>query len=178
MLKNTSSSYGLITRLFHWLISIMIIALLIVGFTMTSMETSANKWELYSMHKATGVIVLSLVSLRFLWRLANIQLDLPADLPSWQKLASRITHYLLYVFMFLMPISGVLMSILGGHEVNVFNLFTIPATAEKNVDLARFFWNIHGISAFTFAGLIGLHISAGLYHHFIRKDNILSRMIK
>ena len=100
MLRNSSSSYGLVSKLFHWCVSLIIIGLLIVGFTMTSMEPSADKWELYSMHKATGVVVLSLVSLRFLWRLINVKLDLPADLPSWQKLASRVTHYLLYVFMF------------------------------------------------------------------------------
>ncbi|MFK7968680.1 MAG: cytochrome b [Rickettsiaceae bacterium] len=177
MLKNTSSSYGLVSKLFHWFMSLIIISLLIVGFTMTSMESSDNKWELYFMHKATGVVVLSLVILRLLWRLINIQLDLPADLPSWQKLASRVTHYLLYIFMFLMPVSGVLMSILGGHEVNVFGLFTVPAATEKNTSLAHFFHDLHGISAFAFAGLIVLHISAGLYHHFIRKDSILKRMI-
>lgn len=79
--------------------------------------------------------------------------------------------------MFLMPISGVLMSILGGHEVNIFGLFTIPAAEEKNTSLAGFFYNLHGISAFSFVGLIALHIAAGLYHHFILKDNILKRMI-
>ena len=106
MLKNTSSSYGLISKIFHWCMSLLIISMLIVGFTMTSMENSPDKWELYSMHKATGIVVLSLVSLRFLWRLSNARLDLPIDLPLWQKVASRATHYLLYVFMFLMPISG------------------------------------------------------------------------
>lgn len=177
MLKNTSSSYGIVTILFHWCIGIAIIGLLIVGFIMTSMESSVNKWELYSTHKALGVTVLLFVVLRFLWRLINIELGLPADLPSWQKTASKITHYLLYVFMFLMPVSGVLMSRFGGHEVNVFNLFVIPPL-EKNPDLAGFFNNLHGVSAVVFASLIGMHISAGLYHHFIRKDNILLRMIK
>ncbi|MCP5363258.1 MAG: cytochrome b [Rickettsiaceae bacterium] len=177
MLKNTVSSYGLISKLFHWLIGIAIIGLLVIGFTMVSILPSTDKWQLYAMHKATGVVVLFFVLLRFLWRFINIKLELPADLPLWQKLASKITHYLLYIFMFLMPVSGILMSRFGGHEINVFNLFIIPPL-EKNIILARFFNNLHEVSAFLFAALIGLHISAGLYHHFIRKDNILSRMIK
>ena len=123
MLKNTLSSYGLITKLFHWFIGIAIVGLLVIGFIMVSMLPSADKWQLYSMHKATGVLVLFLVSLRVLWRLVNVKLELPADLPLWQKLASKITHYLLYIFMFLMPVSGILMSRFGGHEINVFNLF-------------------------------------------------------
>lgn len=177
MLKNTVSSYGLISKLFHWLIGIAIIGLLVIGFTMVSILPSTDKWQLYAMHKATGVVVLFFVLLRFLWRFINIKLELPADLPLWQKLASKITHHLLYIFMFLMPVSGILMSRFGGHEINVFNLFIIPPL-EKNITLARFFNNLHEVSAFLFAALIGLHISAGLYHHFIRKDNILSRMIK
>ena len=85
MLKNTLSSYGLITKLFHWFIGIAIVGLLVIGFIMVSMLPSADKWQLYSMHKATGVLVLFLVSLRVLWRLINVKLELPADLPLWQK---------------------------------------------------------------------------------------------
>jgi len=177
MLKNTSQTYGLLTKLFHWIISITIIIMLIVGFIMTSMAPSDDKWQLYGMHEAVGAIVLSLVVLRFLWRVINIGPLLPQDLPNWQKLASTVTHYLLYGFMFLMPISGILMARFGGHELNVFNLFTLPAY-EKNTHLSGFFHNIHVNSALAFSALIALHISAGLYHHFIRKDNVLIRMIK
>ena len=105
MLKNTLSSYGLIAKLFHWLIGIAIIGLLVIGFIMVSMLPSADKWQLYAMHKAIGVVVLFFVLLRLLWRFINVKLELPADLPLWQKLASKITHYLLYIFMFLMPVS-------------------------------------------------------------------------
>jgi len=177
MLKNTLSSYGLIAKLFHWLIGIAIIGLLVIGFIMVSMLPSADKWQLYAMHKAIGVVVLFFVLLRLLWRFISVKLELPADLPLWQKLASKITHYLLYIFMFLMPVSGILMSRFGGHEINVFNLFVIPPLA-KDIVLASFFNSLHEVTAFLFAALIGLHISAGLYHHFVRKDNILMRMIK
>ena len=151
--------------------------MIIVGFTMTSMEPSDDKWKIYDLHKATGVVVLTLVFFRFFWRLINAKVDLPADLPCWQKLASKITHYLLYVFMFLMPISGLLMSRFGGHEVNVFDLFTLAAF-EKNIPVATFFHTTHEFSAWGLSGLIGLHICAGLYHHFIRKDNVFMRMIR
>lgn len=177
MLKNTSSSYGLITRLFHWLISVAMITMIIVGFTMTSMAPSDDKWQLYGLHKASGVLVLALVFFRLLWRIINATVDLPSDLPGWQKLASNLTHYLLYMFMFLMPISGLLMASLGGHDINVFDLFTVSAFV-KNIPVATFFHSIHVISAWGFSGLIALHICAGLYHHFIRRDNILVRMVR
>ena len=64
MLQNTLSSYGLITKLFYWFIGIAIVGLLVIDFIMLSMLPSADKWQLYSMHKATAVLVLFLVSLR------------------------------------------------------------------------------------------------------------------
>jgi cytochrome b561 len=177
MIKNTSDSYGLVAKVFHWLISLIIICLLTVGFTMTSMDPSDEKWQLYSGHKATGVIVLSLVILRFLWRLINTEVLLPASLPSWQKAAARATHYMLYFFMFMMPISGVMMCRFGGNDIDVFGMFTIHAL-EKNPDTAKLFWQFHTWAAIGFVALIALHILAGLYHHFIRKDRVLIRMIK
>ncbi len=99
------------------------------------------------------------------------------ELPLFVKFCSRVTHYLQYVFMLLMPISGVLMSILSGKEIPVFGIFTVPAL-EKNTQLAGIFYQIHVIAIWFFIALIIFHISAALYHHFIRKDQVLTRMIK
>ena len=91
----------MITKLFHWFIGIAIVGLLVIGFIMVSRLPSVDKWQLYSMHKATGVLVLFLVSLRVLWRWINVKLELPADLPLWQKLASKFTHSLaVYIYVF------------------------------------------------------------------------------
>jgi cytochrome b561 len=79
--------------------------------------------------------------------------------------------------MFLMPVTGFFMSRFGGFPINVFNLFTIQPY-EKNLELARFLSEIHTITAFAFCGLIGLHIFAALYHHFVLKDNLLTRIIR
>lgn len=176
-IKNTQTSYGFVAKLFHWFIAIAIIGLLIVGFNMSSMEASNQKWQLYFLHKSLGVTILILVVLRLTWRLTNTQPDLPFDLPLWQKAASKITHYLLYLLMLVMPLSGIMMSRYGGYEINVFNLFIIPPFAEKKPELGKLFYEIHEISAFILSGLICVHILAGLYHHFIRKDYVLSRML-
>lgn len=177
MLKNTEESYGLVARIFHWLVGLMIIIVIIVGYTMADMEPSDQKWALYNGHKATGVVILMLVSMRFLWKLSNKTTLLPADIPAWQKLAAKTTYFILYVLMFLMPISGLLMSLLSGHPVDVYGLFTIDKLAE-NKPLAMQFHSIHVFSSFILTAFVVLHISAAWYHHLIRKDNVLMRMIK
>jgi len=178
MLKNTKSQYGLVARFFHWSMSPMMIGMLILGFVMTSLERSDFKFELYYWHKATGVFVLLLAFLRLLWRFMNTSLELPSSLPAWQKIASKITHFLLYASMFFMPCSGILMASLSGRDINVFNLFIIPAFFEKNLELASLCSDLHTVCAFTLCGLISLHIFAALYHHFVLKDNLLTRIIR
>jgi cytochrome b561 len=178
MLKNTENSYGSITKIFHWIIGFSIIGLIAVGFTMSSMDPSPEKFELYGMHKAFGVTVLLLVTLRILWRFVNVTVHSAKGVPTILQLAAKAGHLFLYIFMLMMPISGVLMSRFGGYPVSVFNLFTIPAAPEKNAKLAGLFHSIHEIAALGFAILILVHILAALYHHYIRKDTTLTRMMK
>jgi len=177
MLKNTENSYGLIARILHWVISFSIIGLICVGFFMSSMESSPEKFELYGMHKAFGVIVLSLIVFRIIWRLCDNVVLPPSGLPQMIRLAAKSGHFLLYVFMLIMPISGIMMSRFGGHDIPVFGLFVIPAF-EKKGELATIFHTIHVTAIWGFIAVIIMHIGAAFYHHFIRKDNVLMRMIK
>ena len=177
MLKNTEDSYGFVTRFFHWVIAIAIISLITVGFTMSSMDPSPEKAELYGMHKASGVMVFMLIILRLLWKFSNKAVNPPKDLPNILKLAAKSGHFLLYVFMFSMPISGILMTCFSGYDVSVFGLFVIPA-AEKDPAIAGIFYQIHTIGIWAFMAVIILHVGGALYHHFIRRDNVLIRMIK
>ena len=175
MLKNIENSYGLVAKLFHWLVGLMIIIMLIVGFTMVNMEDSAQKWQIYPLHKATGMAVLFLVSLRLLWRLINVSVLQLNDLPQWQKKAANLNINLLYIFMFIMPLSGFLMSTLSGRDIDIYGLFKIPFFMQDKA-LANIFNNIHDYSAFILVALIILHIMVSIYHHFIRKDNVFRRM--
>ncbi len=178
MLKNTENSYGSITKILHWIIGLFIICLIAVGFTMSSMDPSPEKFELYGMHKAFGVIVLCLVAIRILWRITNATVQAADGIPPILQLAAKAGHLFLYIFMLVMPISGVLMSRFGGYPISVFEIFTIPAASEKSPELAKLFHATHGYAAWGFVILISAHILAALYHHFIRKDNTLVRMIK
>ncbi|OZB17968.1 MAG: hypothetical protein B7X53_04805 [Hyphomonas sp. 34-62-18] len=75
-----------------------------------------------------------------------------------------------------MPLSGVLMSLLGGRPINFFDLFLIPPIAE-NKEAAGLLRQVHGYVAYALAGLIGLHILAALKHAVIDRDGTLARML-
>jgi cytochrome b561 len=174
--KNTRARFGWVAKILHWLIAVIIIGLLTVGIIMTDMP-APQKFELYGLHKATGIVVLALVILRILWRAINVQPRLPADLPRWQKMASFTSHLLLYLLMLLMPLSGWLMSSAGGYPVTLYGLYTMPNLVGKDADLGKLGHELHEIGMIMLIVLIVVHVAAALQHHFIRKDNVLKRML-
>lgn len=176
MQKNTLNSYAPLTRWIHWTMGVIIITLLTVGFIMTDMQDGDLKWTVYGVHKAVGLIVLATIGFRIIWRFMNPEPELPKALPRWQKLASRINIRLLYVLMVVMPVSGFSMSYLGGYPIGFFGLFTIPPYGPK-LEIAKGLAEIHETSGLILAYLVGLHVAAGLYHHLVRKDNVLLRML-
>src|SRR5947209_1518361 len=105
MLKNTENSYGLISRIFHWVMSILIIVMLCVGFIMVNIEPNEQKWQIYNAHKATGLVILLLIFLRTIWAILNIKVQVPLDILEWQRKSANLNHKLFYYLMFIMPLS-------------------------------------------------------------------------
>ena len=176
-LKNTSNSYGSLAIALHWLMAVMIIALIFVGFTMGDMPDGAEKWEIYDMHKATGLVILTLALFRWYWMLSNAKPNPVEGLSKAEIGISHATKWILMLAMLAMPIAGIVMSLAGGHAINFYGLFTIDGFAEKNEALSHFAHEAHEMGAIVIALVIILHLLAALKHHFIKKDNTLNRML-
>ena len=175
--RNTSLAYGIVARGFHWLMALMIIGMLCVGFYMDGLPMSPDKLRFYGLHKATGVLILALVSLRLLWRAANPVPALPSDMPVWQRWGAHLSHYGLYGLMFAMPLIGWTMSSAAGIPVSVFGWFSLPHLIGPSKELVDLTKALHFYGALALIALISAHAGAALYHHFIRKDTILKRML-
>lgn len=176
MFQKKPTTYDQGMRFFHWGMAFIILGLLVVGFIMGDLPPSAGKKALYQLHKAFGVLILVLFPLRLVWRLFKGAPGFPKGFPRWDLFLASISVFLMYVFMLGMPLSGFLMSTFGGHPIEFFGLATIPAFADAH-PLGKIGYKFHGILAYPFVALIILHIGAALYHHFIRKDIILKRML-
>lgn len=168
--------YNLPAKLFHWLMAVLIIGLLCVGIYMADLPVGLDKLQLYGWHKSFGIIVLSLATLRLGWRVVSAVPPLPADLPGVLKLAARASHFVLYICMFAMPLSGWAMSNAAGFPVSVFGWFTLPDIAPPDKDLRNFYGSVHEWVGYGLIGLIALHAGAALWHHFVRKDGVLMSM--
>jgi len=176
VLKNTETTYGAVAKGFHWLLFLLLTIAVIVGNLLDEIPKGPTKFEVTAMHKSLGVLILALVLLRLLWRLVSVRPQDPVGTPPLQNKLAHAVHWLLYLVMFLQPITGILMSQAAGHPVSVFGLFQLPTLLAKNEDLATIFDGAHVTIWVVLVVLVIGHSAAALYHHYVMKDDVLRRM--
>ncbi|MCU0730041.1 MAG: cytochrome b [Hyphomonas sp.] len=177
MTDKTEGTYGSTSRLNHWIGAILFASLLIVGFILSyDLLPDEQAGEVRNLHKATGTLMLLFAIWRVTWRIGQGFPAPASDRAGWELTLSKAVHGAMLLTLIVMPLSGVLMSLLGGRPIDMYGLFTIPPVAEMK-DLARSFRAVHGYAAWTLAILIGLHIAGALKHSVIDKDSTLRRML-
>jgi cytochrome b561 len=161
----------------HWVMAILLIGLMVLGVYMQDLALSPTKLRLYSWHKWAGVTALVLLLVRLVWRITHHPPALPSAMPSWQALIARTTHFLLYLLMLAIPVSGWLMSSAKGFQTVYFGVLPLPDLLDKNAVLGDALQGLHMVLNFTFAALLVVHAGAALKHHFLDRSDILTRML-
>jgi cytochrome b561 len=181
MITNSADHYGLVSRFLHWVMAVLILAMIGIGAYMTDLaKEEPLRAQLYSMHKAVGVTLLGLAMIRILWVLVSRPPVMPAALQRWEVVLAKSTVGLLYLLMLATPIAGYLMTNTGGKPISYFGLFELPALMGENHDLHEALEEVHEILAFTILALVTLHFAGALKHRFFDKDpnaDVLKRML-
>ena len=131
----------------------------------------------YNIHKTNGIVIFLLALVRLGWRWSHPVPLLPADMPEWQAKLARTTHALLYLVLFLMPITGFLYTAMGGFPVPFFMLYDLARFVPVNKPVAEVFKYAHLTLQFVLYLTVLLHVAGALYHHNVRKDGVLRRML-
>jgi len=179
-LRNTSSNWGTIAKAFHWLIALLIITNLGLGYWAEGLAVSPTKVEAFYWHKSIGLTVLWLALLRLLWRFTNPSPRLPSDMSGWERALAHTSHVLLYVLMIAMPLSGWVIHSAANFPLDLYGVFPvpdiIPASADESAvgDLAK---AAHYWMFITICGLLALHVLGALKHHIVNRDTVLRRML-
>ncbi|OEZ99770.1 cytochrome b [Duganella sp. HH101] len=170
--------YTKTAMLLHWLTALLIIAAFFLGLTMVDIHgITPTKLKYYSWHKWLGVTVLGVAAIRLLWRSANRPPPALASIPDWQHKVADGMHYLLYFFIFAVPVSGYLYSYAAGVPVVYLGLFQLPALIEPNAELKPILKTVHYVLTMTMAAAVVAHALAALKHHFVDRDATLKRML-
>lgn len=172
--------YSPTARFFHWLTVIIVAVQIPVGFYMvargaaTNFDAATN--TLYSGHKLLGFALLWLVVLRLLYRLLR---GAPPDEPTlewWQKAGAHMTHWGLYALLIAVPLLGWL-GVSHYGALGTFGGWSLPAIAVQNQERAEIVFLLHFWGVVLMLAAIAAHVGAALFHHFIRGDGVLRRML-
>lgn len=169
--------YTATAKTLHWLIALLILGLLPLGLYMADLPLSPLKLKLYSYHKWAGMTALALVALRILWRIGHQPPPLPSTQAPWQRSAAHLGHFLLYVLMLAVPLSGWLMTSAKGFPVVWFGVLQLPDLVAKDKELGDLLELVHSSLNYALMALIAIHILAALKHQWIDRDGTLTRML-
>lgn len=181
MRMKSRQAYSTAARHFHW----WVVAAIAIQFPLAIAMTIRGGWldiwdvltnSMYSAHKLLGVIIFFLVVFRLGYRLTHGAPDTEPSLRPWQRILSHATHWTIYVLLLCVPVVG-WFGVQLYPALDVFGLFSLPAIVAPDNARSSQVLQVHAIIAFVLLFLVAMHMSAALYHHFIRKDGVLKRMI-
>jgi cytochrome b561 len=177
MPEGATQSYTLTARILHWVIAVLVLTMIPVGIAMANADFGAWQNTLYDLHRSTGAVVLVLMLGRLFWRLTHPAPPLPADIPAIQQFAAHATHWALYGLLITQAFVGWIATSAYRAPIRIFWLFELPPIWREDKAFSEAMFLVHRNIGIAIALLLCAHIGAALYHHFIRKDGVLMRMV-
>ncbi len=168
--------YDLTAQALHWATAVAIIGAFVLIQVLDGMPKGPERSAMMGLHKSLGVLALALVVARAAWRHVSAPPSSPA-MPAWMEAASRWAHVALYALMLLVPLAGMVMSWSAGRPVAVFGLFTLPDLLPPNPAVKDAAGEVHEVLGNLILILAGLHAGAALFHQYVLKDGVLTRML-
>ena len=176
-LKNTDH-WGATSQLLHWTIAVLILSIGAVGLVKGELPRSPKWFWVYTLHKSLGLTVLALVLVRIAWRLYAGAPPPVAGTPRWQSRLASLTHGAIYMLILAMPLSGWLYDSASGlRPFRWFGLAEVPKLSPPHEALADAMHETHELLFWVLIALVIGHAGAALYHHFVRRDATLARML-
>ena len=163
-------------RAMHWTTVALLLGAYCAVWAIGAAATGAEAAWLTMLHRSFGVATLTLTLLRLVWRQCTVVPPLPADLPLLQRLAARANVAALYGSLVSQPLLGLAGSMMHGDRVSVLGV-VLPDVLPVARPLARAIFQVHGWIALLLLAAIGVHAAAALFHHFVRRDEVLSGML-
>ena len=170
-------AYTITARILHWVTAVLILSTIPLGLIIANDWGGSLQDFLYDLHRSIGALIIPLILLRLIYRWTNPPLPLPGDIPAIQQFAAHATHWCLYALLLVQPLVGWIATSAFRAPITVFGWFELPPIWPENRVLSEQMFSIHGLIGMVIAGLLAVHIGGALFHHLVRKDGVLMRMI-
>jgi cytochrome b561 len=173
-ISENAPGYTGTAKALHWTIVALLIVQFVLAWTMPEIRRDTKPETLINLHLSFGALILLAAIIRMAWRATHTEPPPEDGLPPWQLQSARVMHGLLFV----LPILGWINASWRGFPATVFGLFELPKLVATRAPGFGWTGDVHGLLAnYLMLTLVGLHVAAGLYHYFIRRDRVLQRML-
>lgn len=174
-MKQDVISYNLTLRVIHWLSAFVVISMFAVGLWMVDLNYYSSWYQTApTWHKSIGILLAALTIFRVIWKAITTSPSIEGK--AFEIKAAKAAHHLLYFLLFVLFVSGYLISTSDGRGIDVFTWFTVPSLGELFANQSDIAGRIHYYTALILIALVSVHSLAALKHHFIDKDNTLRKM--
>jgi cytochrome b561 len=174
---SATGKYRLPAIAMHWLLAVLILFLLGLGWYMVGIPRGTPARAFYfNLHKSLGLTAAVITALQIVWHLTHAVPPLPTSMPAWEIKVSLSAHKLLYALMVLVPLFGYVSSSFSKFGVHLFGL-ALPHWGWEDKALRDIFVTAHSATALVLVVLLGVHVAAALKHWLIDRDQVLQRML-
>lgn len=171
--------YPAALRALHWLMALLVLAVyLLIEQRGLFPRGSGGRAAMMQGHFWVGLLILLLALWRLALRTRSTTPPITPALPAWQAVPSKLLHLALYAFLVAMPLLGLATAWSDGKVLEIpFTGVAVPALLPENESLAHTLEELHETIGELFYWVIGAHVLAALWHHLVRRDDTLRRML-
>jgi len=166
--------FALQSRILHWLMAVMLLAMLFIGVTMVA--SLGNYHRLIAIHRPLGIMILILAIIRLINRKFTTLPPFPPTMSPRERRVAELSERLLYTLMISLPLIGWGMLSAGHYPVVMFGPVHLPPILPASPTLYALLRKTHTVLAYLlFVTFLG-HLSTVLFHTFVLRDKLLDRM--
>lgn len=180
IIRSAPRRYDTVSVFLHWSIALGIIVIAILELTRGELfaKGSVMREGLKAFHEPAGTVIFALVLVRLFWRSLHVPPELPETMVPWERLGAKLMHILLYALMVAIPLVGIATTFARGRPID-FGLFQIPNPLNGSIGRsgARTLKELHEFLGQAVLAVAFLHAAAALWHHYVRRDDVLTRML-
>ena len=175
--RRSGARYSAVAQALHWVTAVLVLVAFIYG-------PGGSEQRVYSpardfdrqLHETLGLSVLAIVATRLTWRMVDTRPN-PPQVARWMGISAKVIRVALYLLLFSVPLTAISGAWLEGHPVTLLFGVEIPPMVVLSHDTGATIARIHTWLGDTILWIAGLHALAGLYHHFVLKDDVLLSML-
>lgn len=169
--------YSMPAVVLHWIIAILIIGLIVLGYYMVDIPRNTPDRAFYfNLHKSFGITAAIFIAAQIVWHFTHRAPALPVTMAGWETKATHVAHGVLYLLMVAVPISGYLSSSFSKYGVHLFGL-KLPHWGWDDQALRDMWVSLHSIISMALVALVVIHVLAALKHALMDRDGVMKRML-